>query len=99
VEAASGPDTLAAKLKEIGAARQRIEHEKQFLMRQAKRGNISEDVFEREWQSSNREDEKLAHEQDEIKQLVADREARARSLGDAHSLLDGLREKAASYQR
>lgn len=68
---------ITVKLKNgaVGAARQRIEQEKQFLMRQAKRGRISEDVFEREWQSSNRQDWKLAHEQDEIRQLAADREA------------------------
>jgi site-specific DNA recombinase len=96
MEAATGPDTLTAKIKELEDARKRNELGRQFLLRQASKQHISEAQYERELQSLNSEDETLAHGLAEMQRLAADREARALALGNARTWMERLRDKAES---
>jgi len=78
----------------IFGTRKRNEQGRQFLLRQATRQHISEAEYERELQSLNREDEKIAYDLQEMRQLATDRDAQALALGQTRSLLGSLRDKA-----
>jgi site-specific DNA recombinase len=93
MEAAAGKDTLGGSIEELVTARKRNEDGRNFLIRQARLGNITEEQFEREMQSSMREDKELARRLEEKQRLLANEEARALSLNQMETHLESLAEK------